>query len=697
MPGHVGQVGRVGMVGGRRRGGGGGGAPAPILFAFSDDFNSGEAKLYRRPGWQYRADDARVQTSYNIASQRLASNDGRNIFPLFGRDLGYLGGWAEARYVGVNLIQFIIVNYVDRLNYIFFNIGNAGRAQVIRRVAGVNTTIYDSGGGAGLANGQVVRLTYSWNPALSTMALAVTADGVVPAWAAMPANGILQTTSSSQLRPSGLVGVAGGTTVDDFACGHTSPVKPRLSVDRISRVWQQHKTAANKAIPLAGDCSGVTGILYRLVKAGVLVSGWDWAALPGVTINAGRWSATTPTIPADNGYEIELQATDDAMARTRTESFSIGDVYFVWGQSNAAPMAGGSAGAQPTSGLANCWIIGGESDPVIGPINRTGQSRVFTSPFDTAATGYGFLAPMRSACPDTRALAFEGQGLGSSRLVLFLSSSSDTGGGTKTRWQAFSDAIDAVGGDCAGVVWSQGEEDCGRSLTTNQFGAPEEAQYRSDLVALATLVRTKCGRTASELPWPIMGLGRFVSGTAGNAYALDASRDRFRKMQWDLCEGPGAIAGFWFAGSQIDIAQGDADHYSDVIECSRRAGAAMARAKGWATKDRRGPVVTGATFSGNDIVVALDMQLSTALTCSVVPSPAVNFVFRDASNAVQTALSMTIGTAQVTFTFATPPAAGWTVNTTGGANPIIAGVLKGTQPDGIGVMNMPMFAGPITL
>uniref|UniRef100_UPI003B3AC6CE fibronectin type III domain-containing protein n=1 Tax=Sphingomonas sp. TaxID=28214 RepID=UPI003B3AC6CE len=672
---------------------------------------------------------ARGQALAMFDGNNNAQADGNLNAAFAGVDIGRMdGGYAEARYTAAAAINAYgpAVNYHDRLNWVALRVNSASRIAIVQVLNGVMTILYDSSNrlnaGSYVAPGDRFRLDCDWST--GTPRITLLRNGVPYPQAADVSSGApsYPLAASAALPRSSRYGVVGPSIAnganggwDDFEAGHLgSAPLPRLTVDPMVRLYQRSRATGKRALPIAGIAAGVSGMEFRLLQNGAVVPGWDWGEKPLSNLvlpSSGRWTARTPEVDAGDGYQIDVRAINDARAGAITRRFGVGAIVVTHGQSNATPLAATGPVAGVTRAAApNTYAVAGIRDASGSGNDVSAFTRLQDMQFDGPASGA--LANSYAGCVLYGAasgapgipLMTVGLGLGARRIETFLPSytTKDVFGGTMTLWEATvyelnalydPTGVDTATADFEAFVWLQGEDNAGRTLTVAAFGAPEEAAYRANLATLYQSLRNLTGRSTAQLPFVLMGLNRSYS-TNPTADAVSPGWTRFRSMQWDVCDpaSAGHIAGMFYGGSLMDIqllaAQAAEPHYlaADRAEVSLRAGYAVARAKGWRANDRRGPIPISLARSGNAITVTFDLQMATGLTCAA--AIASQFLFA-ASNALEASggqagllaianrvapSSMAIGAVQgqqqdVTFTFATAPAAGWAMQMYGGSNP----------------------------
>jgi hypothetical protein len=208
--------------------------------------------------------------------------------------------------------------------------------------------------------------------------------------------------------------------------------------------------------------------------------------------------------------------------------------------------------------------------------------------------------------------------------------------------------LQAVGGDCEGILWFQGEADADNNVS--------RATYEAALPTVVTQIRSEVGRSSSDLPFFCWILGRRLSTEQGTWAAI-------RGAHSNLID---SMPHTYPIGGAFDLPMTDALHYNAAgyARLGNRASQALLNRllpASFAT-GMRGGRITGATFSSNVITVTVDPVTGTALQGATGATGITGFVVRNGSGTVQTLSSIVIASATtVALTLASPPAAGWTV------------------------------------
>lgn len=721
---------------------------SPVI-SFFDNFSDAatDDRIALRAGWSVMTVDSRLFPYSRTNGIAMSDGFSPSAYPFAGIDLGRSdGGFFQITRISSNSAVPMGGFYYNEANWVRLYVQTATRLWLQQCLNGVVTNLLDTAANmaTSIAVGDVFRLvlTYSGGAPRFT----IQRNGVNFPQQSNYSSGTAPTfpiAGSASLPPLNLSGIigshnnAGGAAGDDFTAGLNSATPlPRMTMKSV-RLYQRGASSGTRSIPVGGDAYGITGVEMRLLQNGAVVSGWDWGQKPltNVQITATQWFADTAQVPAGDNYIIECRATNDTSAFCKTRIFAVGDIFAGGGQSNGTPMMQPG----PTAGASIAAPSGGYA--MNGPKASTAGGTdvgAYIFPEDVQ-----FCNPAQSVLPNSNAGAYLAGvragstpvpvmtvpfGLGSSNMASFLpgSTSAPVPGGL-TRFQALIKQLNALYDptgrntttiDLAGINWSQGEEDAGRVLTTASFDATAEAAYRTNIVAFYAAVRAACpggGRTVAECPLVWQGLNRLYT-TSSATQAVSPGYTRFRRMQEDICA---TVPGFFFAGSNMDLQLADTataqPHYTGTayIEQSYRAGFAMARAKGWLTKDRRGPIPISAVVNGSAIDVTFDLQSATSLTKTA--TAASQFLFAT-SNAIDSATQLLVAANQrtpsgaptinapsgglcvVSFPFSSAPSAGWAMQMYGGANPqnVVGSdpnAIYGVQPTSAGYSANVMAAG----
>ena len=528
----------------RRRRGAGGGTPIgpPAAFMFSDDFDTGAASIALRSGWDYRGNSGAYQ-AVQISAGELPLIDGYTVLPAALVDTGNVRGGSITGTLGASWTGSAATKYatlkfgfVDEGNYLEAYVNNGASLQLRRCVNGTITTVYTAA--QVTTNSDVLRADWDWDGDTCTVLLWLNGarwPNDTTSW---------QIAASGGLMPSGRAGLGAKTTWSAVQIDAPA-VAPRLTIARPSRLYQARPDGL-RSIPIGGTCNGVAAIELRVTQGGNTLPGWDWGQVPiaDLVIDGTSWSGAVPDLPRGTGYRIEVRSAGDADARSATWLIDIGDVIMIEGQSLAVAVMGGTG--RTMAAQSNAWF----------PRYATGDTNMSPDDFNRQ-WGWAGLAPFATLTSDndvrnstlantvgqiraaggTDGVLMRNIGRGSTAIAEFRPRSTlqPYANSPRNLTGLWHDALDALGGDCAALVWSQGQEDFGRNYVADTFGATEAAAYKSAFAEIIADRRAAAGRSAADLPVLICGLGRLYppSGAQGD-YACDAAYDLARRTQYEL-------------------------------------------------------------------------------------------------------------------------------------------------------------------
>lgn len=750
---------------------------------YTDNFDCG-LSLAERPGWKYLSVGQSLEGLNYLQSNTTSSSDGRATHPLLGQDLGRLdGGSIQFVTSNMSLVTGLLFNYVNPANYFIVQTSNTGSRVQINCVHGsyassASTSIYDNGDVTGktVLPGTQFRVDWSWSGTTITIKFYT--------------NGVLYTTARTAtfaqcgMLPSSWAGfdTASMYNMDNYRLGllDTAPLT-RVTLDIVNKNYSR-TLAGSVGIPLSGDAIGATNIEFRLLQAGAVVSGWDWGqqSWASFTYNGGKWSGVTPAITAGTGYTIEVRATNDTLASSKSRVFGIGINGVVWGQSLAVQMlnttlTGGGHRTVTTPSDAyfltfNGPIRGdvvGKISPALVPTGAIPES--VNNPYDLArwtdwvgdvsvvsggsggltdSTAGFLLGVLRNGT--TLPLGISNwASCGSSAMTKFLPTDTSVCtavGPNLNRYQNLLRLLDVYGKDIEYLVWSQGQEDAGRSPNTpTSFTAAQATAYISNFDTTMTAVRAYVGRTAAQMPVIVIGAERMgincsstystvlnngTNGACGTSTGTncnsgsasspcsDDSWDRFRYTQWQISQL--SSKNYILGHSQVDLALegsypatfpgavhlgGDNNLHAGSTEDAYRTGLDIGKALGLRATDGRGPLPGTPVRSGSTLAITFAMNGTDTLTCACGATPPTNFYFyTDSAYTTQiTPSSFAISGNVATWTFGSALPSGVVVVTgktppnrafpsTGGIYPDIANYLTGTRTsDSITVMTDNIF------
>ena len=336
-------------------------------------------------------------------------------------------------------------------------------------------------------------------------------------------------------------------------------------------------------------------VQYQLVDQ---VSGTAIAPYAAIAATIGGGSVTgmaaLPTNTAGNGYYIlvrTLDASSNVLATHRSSPFAVGAIFDCAGQSNMADRFGaGVRGAVPR-GTNSIWQFDGRSK--LGGWNGQPTYTAYAMANDLSVAIDCPVGLFNSAVSATAITAHVPAGT-YGRVTVRPASTA--------LWAAELALLNAVGGDCEGVLWDQGET-----------GAPytDEPDYALMYAARSSALRSATGRTPPQQPSYVANLSYGFSFT-------DAQMDSVRAFLPTL---QSAAPSTYFSHDTVTLEKVSGDLHMDAAGL-RESGARFARTVGYVygicAVDARGPVpqdrfVTqnGATFV---VTVPFDLRGHARLT-----------------------------------------------------------------------------------
>lgn len=321
------------------------------------------------------------------------------------------------------------------------------------------------------------------------------------------------------------------------------------------RVFQ--RSGANASITVSGTYVGTpTAIQARIVndvgKAEVV--GWTTIdAAPAASVFSGNI-----TVPNGGPYNVEVRFSNDTgVTDEGANAWLVGDVYIIAGQSNAQKWFTVPSAAANDSQLR---------------FHQGGTWKALDNNFKGAAQfGVSMIASTGVPCGvmfcgvGGSALRQEAAGAGG-----YWMTSGDARG---THYNTlFTTQLNNAGGDIAGVVWIQGEQDSLLPVT--------EANYATTLGAMFGFMRSDVGNASLPI---VVGYTGKVTVTA-----TDVGLQNVRLAQRSVVEADSNAYGT----TLIDIPLTDTVHFADYTEVAKRCAQAFLFSTGDATY-YQGPVVTG--------------------------------------------------------------------------------------------------------
>ncbi|MAC81504.1 MAG: hypothetical protein CML66_25975 [Rhodobacteraceae bacterium] len=698
--------------------GGGAAWPAPSAFSFDDDFATAvDISLRDRAGWTQDSPDIAYHAGALVKTAGfLDANDGTGSGTVTYVDIGRITG-GTLSYVDLAAsatTTYIAFNIIDPDNLCYLLITSSGgpnRLRLYRKIAGVDTSMYDSFSNVSGDQGCEVSVEYSWSGTTCTIKLYI--DGV-----RVPNDTTERTfTATGLLQPSGRCGIFRSGDYEAASVGGAD-TGPRVTMAKLHKVYQRAASGGAGTVPLSGTGQGITSLEYRLVQGGSVVSGWDWGDRPieGFSVSSGLWFGSVSGIPEGNDYQIEVRDSADNDALTRSRVFHIGAIWISSGQSLNMQMFQGIGSSDRTVALQARGYMPSSGYPEFDDQQLSPFSYEDEWEFSHSNLEDGPVPALIKEIRDNAASAFSinVHGVGSTQIAAFLPTNTGspyTSGAQRTLHENILAQIEYLGG-CEGLIWNQGQEDAGRIYNSDVFGSTEAAQYKADFATMVGAIRTAAGRAAADFPVLIVGLGRIYppSGTVGD-YTVDPAYDLFRQTQYELTQ---EVANCDIACQIVDLAltgsppatnevhlSGTAD--MGYTELGSRVGAAISRAMGDATEDRRGPIPVSAERTATTIAITYDANGCSAITCADSVAANVTFWDDDSYTSELVPASMSIGTLSageivVTWTFSATSAGNMITSgkggaySTGGGYPDEANALKGTLADGRSVITWPIWA-----
>jgi hypothetical protein len=363
-----------------------------------------------------------------------------------------------------------------------------------------------------------------------------------------------------------------------------------ISNDNIQgRVYQRSAGGSSKQITFSGNyADSPAGIEARIVSgsgAGTEILPWTPCSIPA----AGLWQVIL-TVPQGKNYVLEVRHSDTPSRFQRSlHHFGVGMILVYTGQSNAANqfVSGQTAFVAPTSFMFDGAIYnpdsGGYQDLRFqGFLNGAGVLQVINTLAAALNIPVGVVNGATSGSPLT---------VGTINWLNYTNPSSP--------YQKFKTGLQAVGGDCEGILWFQGEADADNNVS--------RATYETALPTVVTQIRSEVGRNSSDLPFFCWILGRRLSGEQGTWAAI-------RGAHSNLID---SMPHTYPIGGAFDLPMTDALHYNAAgyARLGNRTSQALLNRllpASFAT-GMRGGRITGATFSGNVITVTVDPVTGTAL------------------------------------------------------------------------------------
>lgn len=330
------------------------------------------------------------------------------------------------------------------------------------------------------------------------------------------------------------------------------------------RIYQRISGAA--PISFSGTYTGTapTSIEYQLYAADGVTILVPWTAVAGATISGGNWLGV-PQIPQGGMYRLSVRSKNGstvlATSNVKANLFGVGDLIGCIGSSSA-----------------NRWFLNnsGSGFTPASNVRRYQAGAWALMSTDGCATAMANSFASQAGVP----VGMIGYGVEGETLANWINTSSSS-------WAAFAAAVAAVGGKLATVISAGGSNDAANGIVVSR------AAHATSLRQLATNLRTLTGQAA---------LLFCISGFNRRPAVSDSQADYVRMAENDV-------------GSDANVAHVqivDLELSSDLIHLTpagfTASGARMATVFGAVMNGgayRRGPKLTGLTYSGNTVVFTL--------------------------------------------------------------------------------------------
>lgn len=358
-----------------------------------------------------------------------------------------------------------------------------------------------------------------------------------------------------------------------------------------------------------GGATTPTAIEYRVRDfiTGNVIN--DWATLDAAP--SGGAFAGSVTLPKANWYNIETRFANATTVNNWSSRLGIGLLFEFGGQSNVVNLFS----------YRNTALIPAEQTSTYE--HSSGKWRVpefssITVFLNALATAAGCVVSAYTTAVTGSQIAFHLPG----------------GGNYATRTAA----LTAVGGKMSGFYWGQGETDAENGSLT----------YEADIASLYTDQQSITGQSSAQLPMFIVQLGRKEGFTVGNS-----GWSRIRSNQKNFVA---ATANTYISHQTMDLPMADSLHRNEsgyAQECLRAVDT-MSNVLLGTANNGRGPIPTGITKSGSDLVIAHNLNGSASLS---LPANAKDGYQVSNDDFATTLTISSIGTsgANITLTMASAP------------------------------------------
>ena len=323
------------------------------------------------------------------------------------------------------------------------------------------------------------------------------------------------------------------------------------------QVMQRPAGQTSKDVTITGTYTGSpTSIEARVVEDGTSTAVVDWTEIDAAP-SGGSFSEDL-TVPQGGWYNVQVRfGNDTGVVSNGSNRWGVGVCVFMIGQSNMLDMKAVSS-----------------SPPAADPLVSMHFSGVWAAP-----AGNGLIA-LGNALVSALSLPV---GLIEYAVSGTAISTWDPG----TSWTSAAAGLAAAGGDCAFVLWHQGESDA--------IAGTSKSSYKTSLAAVYAQCLAATGRSAAELPFLIGLLGIVTSPPYSTE--TDATWQAIQDAHVEFCD---ETTGAYLAGNFVDLAHTDGLHYTGAAyeTIAARYAQTILRLSGAASYFGAGPRLSSATFSG---------------------------------------------------------------------------------------------------
>lgn len=327
-----------------------------------------------------------------------------------------------------------------------------------------------------------------------------------------------------------------GATHSPF--GVSGPSAFALTDITSGRLFQRTASLTTGPVSAAGTYTGTapSAIQFQILLVADDSVIKDWTTCGTATIGGGTWSATLTGVAQGGAYYLKARAANaTSLAKTGSNSFYIGILFALYGQSNMVNFSSVQASA-PAASAGTTWFNG----TTWAAVPNANGIREFLNAVK-AATGV--------PCAGLNG-AVSGQSISTLRK------------GT-ANYTAFMAQIVAAGGDAEMVLWHQGEGDS--AIGTQKYA------YSAALDTLHSDIATDIGRTRSTMLMVAANLGTVINGDT--TYGTDA---RWDAVYGGILDFAGKTAAYYSHTNRDAVLNNANVHYDAASQ--GRAGKRYARA-----------------------------------------------------------------------------------------------------------------------